>query len=51
LPGNGRIDLLVVITLAAFVERSLPEDKKLLFAEPFCSGDGASIEVVFLVVG
>ena len=47
----GRSMGLAAITLAVFVERPLPEDKKPLFAEPFCSGDGARVEVVFLVVG
>jgi hypothetical protein len=47
----GRSIGLAAITLAVFVERPLPEDKKPLFAEPFRSGDGASVEVVFLVVG
>ena len=42
---------LAAITLVVFVECPLPEDKKPLFAEPFRSGDGASVDVVFLVVG
>jgi hypothetical protein len=42
---------LASITLAVFVERPLPEDKKPLFAEPFRSAEGASVDVVFLVVG
>lgn len=39
------------ITLAVFVERELPEDKKPLYANPFEVPEGAVVDVVFLVTG